>query len=170
MNFRRVLPLVALTVLALCGTALRADTFSFTASGVGINISGLLTAIPDGNPGEFKVIGISGAVNGIAITGLVPTAPGTTASNPTNGYGFLYDNLFFTSSPSVDYWGILFNVAGSTPANLFFDGKYEFYDYNGTIGPVSAPSVSQVPEPSSLALLGSGFLGFAGMGLRRFRA
>jgi hypothetical protein len=49
----------------------------------------------------------------------------------------------------------------------FVDGK-EFSQgtVSGSIGPV--PTLTAVPEPSSLVLLGSGFLGFAGFARRKF--
>ena len=141
------------------------DDAAFVVSG-DLTVSDALNAV-----GGYDVTGIAGTVagaNGGPITGLIanPNQPGPTTDN-TNSW--LYDNVAYTSGPSLDDDGLLFTAGGGASSyiyNLFFDGS--FYqlssrnpggNYYGETGQVA---MWAVPEPSTWLMMG---LGFAALGL-----
>jgi hypothetical protein len=158
----RFFPMLALVIGLGTGTAAYADTtYQVTLTGVGLNGFLNLDATPDG-VGTFLVTSISGAINGNAITGeIAPTNSGPFSTDIVGHvgnltYSFQYDDLIFPSSnPSLDVYGLLFNVQGQTsPANLFYNPPYLYSVFNGagfTDTPVSL-SIVATPEPSSVLL------------------
>ena len=105
----------------------------------------------------------------IVVTGLVPTTnpSGYSTYILPDGDGWIYNNLLYPNyNPAVDYYGILFTLAGlSDPVNLFSNpggifGVYvgggnfpnDFQLYNVQVAVVKAA------EPSTLAL---GLMGIA---------
>jgi hypothetical protein len=87
---------LCVTALAIGGAAAYAESYDFTATGTGASASGTLTVVADPTPaGVFDVTGITGSVNGEAITGLLPCAT-YDVSDPCSSSGpdsFAYDNL-----------------------------------------------------------------------------
>ncbi len=160
------LQLACIAVLMAAATPAFAGHFLFTLSGSGFSASGTLTTddssgLPNAYPCVgcvtglgYLVTGISGSINGDAITGVAPL--GSIAGN---------DNRLFTTAPFLD-WGDLGFQTASHSYNVF-EAKY----YTGTseqfLAVDNAPifanpvtfSISQagVPEPASWAMLVGGF-------------
>jgi hypothetical protein len=168
-----------LALATLSSTPMFADTvfdFSFTGNntaygspGNEFDGSGQFVTQATGTAGEYQIVGISGTVDGSAITSLVAQ----------NGH---YDNdnlLYYTNgaaSASIDADGISFVLASNEYGYFFLDtslspaGDRELLFLTGedaaiSITPASSPSA--VPEPGSLALLGTGVLGLLGTLRRR---
>ncbi len=170
-----------LALATLSSTPMFADTlfnFSFTGNnsayglpGTPFSGSGQFDARTTNTAGEFRVIGVTGTTDGMAITGLVPR--GVYQSN---------DNLLFytngASSASVDYNGISYRLADGFDANIFLNNldsppqDQELIFLSGENAPITITpaSLSAVPEPSTLALLGTGALGLFGTLRRKLAA
>jgi hypothetical protein len=140
-------------------------TFDFTIGGVGISASGTFTAtFLSGN--VYLVTSITGMQNGAAMTLLAPR---------TYGGNF---NQVFSSAPFLGTAGLGFILAGgTTDYNIYYDSDAATYrECNSGAGPCSMVgvgipiqfSLTQVTEPSTLMLLGSGLVGLAGMARRKF--
>lgn len=160
--------LPVLVLLLTCAQNVYANsvTFDFSFSGTGITSSGSLTAtLVSGN--EYLVTSISGMQNGASMTLL---APGTYGAN---------DNVIFSSKPFLDSFGLAFVLSsGLTDYNIYFDPLNSTYlECNSAAGPCNAigtgtvikGSLTEVPEPGTLLLLGSGLVGLAGMARRKLR-
>lgn len=144
-----------------------ADTFNFAANGSagGFTGSGTLNATPNGD-GSYTVTGITGP----GVTGLI--APDQFEGND--------NQLFPDDTILLDYDGLSFtDVMGSAiyQVNIYYDLTFRAYyseveNGDGDVeGPLTTFTVSSVtPEPSSLALLGTGMLGIAGVVRKRFAA
>jgi hypothetical protein len=109
----------------------------------------------------YLVTGITGEVNNVVITGLIPAD--TLGSN---------NNYIFSDLPLVDAYGLSFKF-GAEEANLF----YNFREYKlSTTSNIRGESVIltispavAVPEPASWALMIGGF-GMVGGAMRRRRS
>jgi hypothetical protein len=160
---RRGEVLLALAAILACAPSAYADSFSWSISGSDASGSGSLQATDQGS-GAYLVTSMTGTlyIDGVGgpITGIVPTG--------SSGL-YLYDDLIFPSStPELEYLGLVFGVTGFTdPMNLCADpgcnlssgsqawvidnvnGNYSFYPVEFT-----------TPEPSVLALLSLGLVAF----------
>lgn len=179
-SLRRFLVLVpAIAFCLITAEGLYADTFQFSYSGntfvaliggtfpITVSGSGTFTAIPQSG-GSFLITSISGTQNAsgapFASGPISLMAPGAFISN---------DNLLFASAPFLDSFGVGFLT--NSPPNAA-DNRIEFnstsgYDLVSTgIGCGFVPitfSITGVPEPSTLILVGSGILALAAAWRRR---
>jgi len=138
-------------------------TFDFSFSGVGIKTSGSLTAtLISGN--EYLVTSISGMQNGASMTLLAPAAY---AGN---------DNIIFSSNPFLNSAGLAFVLSsGATDYNIYFNpGTDTYLECNSAggvcnlgVGTVVQGTLTEVPEPGTWILLGSGLLGLPAMARRK---
>ncbi len=166
----------AVATLVLTSFAARADDFNFSFAGQ-LSGSGQFTAGSTGTAGEFLVTGITGTVGGATIASLL--APGTYPSfNPPPNDNLLY--LPASGSPTyVDYEGISFTATNGVYFNLVYEPGFGYgflssTDADGTnatnalLSSFSVTQAAATPEPSSIALLGTGLLCAAWMFRRRF--
>lgn len=160
-----VLCIVLASAMYVSATSVNFQFAYTTESGT---VSGVLNTIDQGN-GTYQVTDATGSYLGVPITGVFDPS--------LSGNVFAFNELlYFPGEPFVDIYGIVFELGGdaniATGINLYWDGVgYRSID-GGNNGPYVQLSISPMdaqiptPEPGTLALVGSGVLGAAGM-LRR---
>jgi hypothetical protein len=179
----RFLAISAIVAATLTATAY-ADTYSFTIStgststtpGTTFTASGTLTGTPDNSiASALNLTSVTGGAQGYDFTSIVPIG-----SNSS----FTYDNLLFTNPNAlhVDTEGILLNLTSSIGTSLAHvyetGGQYEVDVLDprdpGEVTPFAIDSFtlvpSSVPEPSTLALMGTGIFAAIGVFRRRLQA
>ena len=133
-----------------------------TIQGMGVfTISDVGVAVPGDNDLGYRILSVSGQVNGSMIN----------APLSANGYG----NFFLTGSSFLDGTGSRFFTASGLDVDFFnqsTNGKYRVNTFGngggftGFVDTTFSPVVAAVPEPSTWAMM---ILGFAGVGFMAYR-
>lgn len=156
----RALTAVAATLAALAIVApAQAATWAWDYSAAGISAAGTFTTTdtPDAD-GFYAITAISGARNGVAITGLEPAGSAIPGNDP-----YAVDDLVSIAGPQLTWNGFGYALADGSWANPFSDGStaWEYlsvppYPEGAGQEVAVAFAAAPVPEPATgvLALLG----------------
>lgn len=135
--------------------------WNWSYGGTGVSASGTFTTndTPD-EAGFYQIVGITGADNGVTITGLQPTGAAIPGNEP-----YAVDNLVSAAEPHLTKHGVGFSLANGNYANPFYNGSiyYEYLSvppYLSGAGPERPVSFSAVivPEPSAAPLMLAGLV------------
>ena len=174
---------VSAAALLSVGIMARADTFnlSFGSSSSVFTGSGILTTGAAEAPGEYLITSVTGTAettaNGPDLVIRSILAPGVFPT-PTNGGTFpANDNTLFVTNGlgNLSQDGLSFILGNGAQINLYDDGLGDDALLERTNGSdvyedatITITAVASTPEPASVALLGTGMLGVAGIVKRRF--
>jgi hypothetical protein len=180
--YRRLLQLTMAAALVSAPLALHADpvmTGQFSITGTSQNLNSTLTF----SPGAVTGTGTQTATFSTLLTDgeMVTSNSGTVAYDPyPGGYFFNIGGLHVVldsltgvdGKGTIDFSGVA-DLSAAGFADTLADYSFSIPDsgpttFDAVFVALAAPSA--VPEPSSLALLGSGILGLVGAGAKKFRS
>jgi|SRR5208283_947264 len=137
-------------------------TFTDTTNLDNYDVTGTLNTSLNADGTSYTVIAGSVTGTGLQNSGIVytlvpnPNAPGYNVAS-----GFQYDDQLFPSlDPILNSNGLLFQSADSV-INIWGDGigVYELYQYTPFVDDQGTDTLTSVPEPSTVLLLGIGLAG-----------
>ena len=180
MKLARVIRMFALpAVIALTSVAAHADTFSWTLTGPAASLggfplpgSGTLTATETNvSLDEWTINSITGEVGGLTITNLTSFEGNNNLLFPAGTTELSTGGVSFVLSNGADVNVFSFFGQGSAASGNEYGELANGRSAGFGVGTFSAvDTTSPVPEPSTIALLGTGLLGAAGAIRRRVRA
>src|ERR1700755_3089016 len=162
--------ILALVTLAIPSGA-HADTFDFSFSGIIFSGSGTFTATEEGATDIYDISGVTGTIRDLAGSSNISSLIGINHFNG-NDNKLIFPGVvppFFLPTKFFDSNGVSFTLADGDVVNLN-DSWGSGYAVIGAPKGLALPEVdniriaknSPVPEPSSLALFGTGIFGIAG--------
>jgi hypothetical protein len=126
---------------ALIAPSAEALEWRWSYQGEGVAASGSFTTEDTPNAdGFYAITGITGAANGVVITGLQPAG----TSIPGND-GYPVDGLVRTEGPQLTLHGFAYALADGTYANPFYGAHFAKPDYYAFF---SDPANHRTAEPS----------------------
>jgi PEP-CTERM motif len=169
---QRTLGLCILALVTLATSAAYADTFDFSFSGPLFSGSGTFTATERGTSDIYDITGVTGTVKDWTGSSKITSLQGqgdNKLTYPGIVPGFLLPTGFFDSK------GVSFGLADGDVINLSDTWSIEEATIGGPKGlslpesdSITVSRNSPVPEPSTLALFGTGIFGIAGA-MRKLR-
>jgi hypothetical protein len=194
MILKRLFSLAALAAVLMLSTSSAQASYTYTTTpsptpeffgNSVVTLVGVSSSVPGNTPSLISLATVSAASNtvppasdstsylvtlAVAITNVPPLTGGPTTVNVTGTLSFMSLNsggevsTFTASAPS---FSVTVGTVTYTLANLTYSAPTVGAPNSGSIGALITSTA--IPEPASLAMLGTGLVGVVGLGLRRSR-